>query len=411
MASEGSHRYTTSQERWEPSPDALTGIPRRARVAARIVAYVPASLDGSSFSLDADTVAAVVDAENAVRHAQRYADTTGVSTIAQQLLRSEAIASSRMEGVDVPSHRSLAKAIAGEQHRPTAQAVITNIDAVKWIYERAADGQPLTMQAIRDIHARLAQADRHMSAHAGMIRTRQNWIGHDPHTPVGAEFIPPPARDVEWLLDDLCGYANRADMPAVVQAAVVHAQFETIHPFADGNGRVGRALIGATFTRRGLARAVIPPVSLVLAQSRDAYVEALTAWRFDDDGPDRWVRLLAGACETAALASEQLASDVTALMGRWREQAGHPRAGSSAEAIIRALPATPIISSKRGQQITGASEAATLRALNRLQAAGVLALVTVGRRNRQWESVGLFGLVDDMERRVSSGQRGAADTR
>ena len=76
-----------------------------------------------------------------------------------------------------------------------------------------------------------------------MIRTRQNWIGHDPDTPVGAEFLPPPARDVERLLDDPCRYANRADMPAVVQAAVVHAQFETIHPFADGNGRVGRALI------------------------------------------------------------------------------------------------------------------------------------------------------------------------
>jgi Fic family protein len=411
MAPGGSQRYTTSRERWEPSLDALTGIPRRARTPARIVAYVPASLAASSLSLDADTVAAVVDAENAIRRAQQYADTAGVSTIAQQLLRSEAIASSRMEGIDVPSHRSVAKAIAGDQHRPTAQAAIANIDAVKWIYERAADGQPLTMQAIRDIHTRLAQADRHIAAHAGMIRTRQNWIGHDPDTPVGAEFIPPPARDVEPLLDDLCRYANRADMPAVVQAAVVHAQFETIHPFADGNGRVGRALIGATFTRRGLARAVIPPVSLVLARSRDAYVNALTAWRFDDDGPDRWVRLLASACETAALASEQLASAVTALMGRWREQAGYPRAGSSAEAIIRALPAAPIISSKRGQQITGASEAATLRALNHLAAAGVLAQVTVGRRNRQWESVGLFALVDDMERRVSAGQRGAADTR
>jgi Fic family protein len=128
----------------------------------------------------------------------------------------------------------------------------------------------------------------------------------------------------------------------------------------------------------------------VLRNHAEGYVEALTAWRFDDDGPDRWVRLLAAACETAALASEQLASAVTALMRRWREQAGYPRADSSAEAIIRALPAAPIISSKHGQQITGASEAATLRALNHLAATDVLAQVTVGRRNRQWESVGLF---------------------
>ena len=269
-------------------------------------------------------------------------DAVGVNTIAQQLLRSEAIASSQIEGIDVPGHRALAKAAASNQHKLGAQLVLANIDAVRWVYDWAASsGDPFSPVVICEIHRRLATADRHLSAHAVQIRTRQNWIGRDPYTPVGADFIPPPAREVQSLLQDLCAYANRNDVAPVIQAATVHAQFETIHPFADGNGRVGRSLIGAVLARRQICRDVIPPVSLVLSRDRAAYINALTTWRFETDGYRQWIAELATACEAAALASTRLAGQVSDLQDRWREAAGHPRRDSAAAAIIDALPAYP----------------------------------------------------------------------
>ncbi len=407
----GSETFRWSEELWEPSTLALTGVPKRARRAARIRAYVPVQLADRSFSLDAEAVQMVIDAQDAVRDAQHHADTVGVNTIAQQLLRSEAIASSQIEGIDVPGHRALAKAAAGNQHKPGAQLVLANIEAVPWVYEWAASSSdPFSPEVICEIHAKLATADRHLSAHAGQTRTRQNWIGRDPYTPVGADFIPPPAREVPELLEDLCAYANRDDIAPVIQAAAVHAQFETIHPFADGNGRVGRSLIGAILARRQICRDVIPPVSLVLSRDRDAYITALTTWRFEIDGNRQWIVELATACEAAALASTRLAGRVSDLQDRWREASGHPRRDSAAAAIIDALPAYPILDAGSVAALTGRSTVAARQALNNLTDSGVLEQVTVGKRNRMWESVGLFSLIDDMERELSAGLRSPAGT-
>jgi Fic family protein len=404
--------YELLDELWEPSPEAITGIPKRARTPVRVHAYVPARLSRLELELDERTVQAVLDAQEGVADAQRYADTVGVNTIAQQLLRSEAIASSQMEGVDVPSHRALAKALAGKPHREGAQAVLANIDAVRWVYGWAADSRdPFSGEVILDVHRRLAAADRFLAKHSGRIRTRQNWIGHDPYTPAGADFVPPPARRVEALLEDLCEYANRWDVPPLVQAAVVHVQFETVHPFVDGNGRVGRSLIGAVLARRDVCRDVIPPISLALSRAGDAYVDALTAWRFQEAGPRRWIMLLARATEEAALASARLAAQVAELQERWRERAGRPRQDSAAAAIIDTLPAHPILGAEKAAEVTGRSQVAARNALNHLEESGVLTQVTVGKRNRIWESTGLFALVDEMERELSGGQRGAARTK
>lgn len=407
-----SERFRWEEVRWEPNSVGVTGVPKRSGRPARVQAYVPAPLADLDFALDASVAQSVLDATAAISEAQQYADRVGVSTIAQQLLRSEAIASSQMEGIDVPGHRALARAAAGKQHKPTAQAALANVEAVRWVYDWAAnDQEPFSVETLTQIHERLAAADRFLAAHAGQIRTRQNWIGRDPYTPVGADFIPPPAGDVGRLLEDLCSYANRDDIPALVQAAAVHAQFETIHPFVDGNGRVGRSLIGAVLARRGVCRDVVPPVSLVLARDRAAYVDALTAWRFELDGTTRWTMLLADACEVAATASTRLAGQVADLQERWREQAGQPRRDSAAQTLIAALPAHPILDAATASQLTGRSEVAARNGLAALERGGVLAQVTVGKRNRIWESVGLFALVDAMERELSAGARGAADTK
>jgi Fic family protein len=94
------------------------------------------------------------------------------------------------------------------------------------------------------------------------------------------DYVPPPPETVAELIEDLCAFANTDDLPAVAQAAITHAQFETIHPFVDGNGRTGRAIIHLVLRRRGLALRVLPPVSLVLATLTKDYVGGLTASRY-----------------------------------------------------------------------------------------------------------------------------------
>ena len=401
-------RYEEVEAPWEP--DLGSGGPRRSRVPVRIRAYVPAMLTGRTLALSERAATALSDAESAVVAAQAHADHVGASTIAVQLMRSEAIASSQMEGVTTPGHRALARALvkAEGSHSvvPTgpATATIANVRAVRSAYERAtASAGAMTVADLTRTHALVAQADRWLAQHAGQIRTAQNWIGKDPHTPAGADFVPPPACFLDGLLEDLCAFCSRDDLSPMLRAAVAHAQIETLHPFTDGNGRAGRVLIGELLCRGGLAGAVVPPTSLVLSGQRDRYVEELTAWRFSPDGPDRWVVFLSEAVEAAARGSHGLADDVAELKKRWQAMSAHRRVDSSARALIDHLPGTPILSVEAAAGLLGRSYETGRAAVAALEEDGVLAQVTLGRRNRAWECVGLFTLVDELERRLSGG--------
>lgn len=407
--------YREVEELWEP--DLASGGPRRARAPVRIRAYVPAMLASRSFALSEGATTALSDAESAVVAAQAHVDRVGVSTIAVQLLRSEAIASSQIEGVITPGHRALARALVkadGDGQRVLtgpAAAAIANVRAIRSAYERAVGAAPMTVADLTRTHALVAQADRWLARHAGQVRTSQNWIGSDSHSPAGAEFVPPPARMLDGLLEDLCAFCSREDLSPMLRAAVAHAQFETLHPFADGNGRAGRVLVGELLCRGGLAGAVVPPTSLVLAGQRDRYVDALTAWRFSPEGPDHWVRFLSDSVEAAARATHGLADDVADLRRQWHAMSAHRRGDSSARALIDHLPATPILSADAAASLLGRSYETGRTAIAALEKDGVLAQVTLGRRNRAWECVGLFALVDELERRLSGGAIRIAETR
>ncbi len=399
--------YRLEEVLWKPGLDRPG--PRRARVPARIRAYVPASLNEREWRFSSMATAAISDAEREIVAAEAHADRIGLSTIAQQLLRSESIASSQIEGIPVPSNRSLAKTLVGQRHRENAQAALANIEAVKWAYEWArTTTDPFSVEMLKAVHTRIAAADRWLVQYAGHVRDEQNWIGSDPYTPAGADFIPPPPAEVPYLLDDLCLFLNRNDLPPAAQAAIAHVQFETVHPFADGNGRVGRALIGAALSRGGLCRDVVPPISLVLAGRKTSYLEALTAFRFEDD--ESWLLLFAESAYEAAQESIRLADEIAALQDEWRDLADHPRSDSAAAQIIKLLPAYPILDVESAAAATGRSEEAARLALNRLADAGVIQLTTVAKGRRAWESVGLFALIDEMETRLSRGTRAPADT-
>jgi Fic family protein len=211
-------------------------------------------------------------------------------------------------------------------------------------------------------------------------------------------------------MEDLCRFCNTADLPAVVQAALAHAQFETIHPFVDGNGRIGRALIQLVLRRRGLAARVLPPISLILATWSLDYVAGLTATRYVGEptseeaiaGVNQWVALFATACRRAIEDAETFERRVSVLQSRWRERLGKVRAKSAADLLIRSLPGAPIVTVIGAAKLIGRTYQATNEAIGRLIEVKVLRQVNVGQRNRAFEAPELITLFAALERQLAS---------
>lgn len=321
--------------------------------------------------------------------------------LAGQLLRAESVASSRIEGLIV-SHRHLARAFFSPDKHDTAAEVVANVRAAEEAIELASTAKEITRDTLLEIHRTLFAGTPH-EEHAGIVREEQNWIGGLSSNPSTADFVPPPPEFVEPALQDLLRFINRGDLPPALQAAITHAQFETIHPFLDGNGRVGRILIHVILRRRGVTPRYVPPVSLVLAGQAETYIRGLTSYRFSE--PEEWYDIFADALEMSATKAREFAGRVAALQGEWIEQAGNPRPQAGARKLIGVLPAHPVVSAATAQGLIDASSPVTAySAIERLVRAGVLREIKIGKKRDQlWESVGLFDLLDSFERELSPG--------
>jgi Fic family protein len=395
------------ERQWQPSRDGLGT--RRDRQAFTFEAYVPRAIALGEPRLDATVVAAISEAEQATRALNDDPPRAiSLEALARQLLRAEAVASSRIEGL-VVSHRRLARAFVASSHDVAAE-VVANVKAQEKAIELGAGAEPFTVETLVEIHQVLFEGTS-AERYAGLIREDQNWIGGGGASPRGADFIPPPAEYVQPALADLVQFLNRDDLPPALQAAIAHAQFETIHPFWDGNGRTGRALIHAVLRRRGLAPHYVPPVSLVLAGEADTYIKGLTSYRFGV--PEDWYAIFADALALAADRAREFADRVASLQALWLEQAGTPRRGSGARRLIEALPAHPVVDVNSVQALIGAkSQESARQAIIRLEHADVLRSVSAGRkRGRIWETVGLFDLLDSFEREVGVEGRTPAPSR
>jgi Fic family protein len=365
----------------------------------RFDAYVPDPISGYEPELTGSISGLLSDADAAVRGLNQLdpARANQIEAVARQLLRQESLASSRIEGLLI-SHKRISE--AGYDPRGTAdqraREVLANIEAMEQAIRVGAGSDAITAETIVDLHRTLLGVTQPKIA--GVIRDSQGWIGGRYHTPIGADFIPPPAAEVAHLLGDLAEFMNREGLPATLQAALTHAQFETIHPFADGNGRIGRCLIHVIFRRRGLASHHVPPVSLLMATDVDDYVKALTAYRDDDES--EWTTYFAETTVAASAAAEDFGKRLGDLQAKWKAKAG-ARQGSTAEKVIEALPAQPVIDVKKAAELAGTSEEAARLALNALAERGVLKQVTKRNWGRVWEAKGLWNLLDRFEERLA----------
>jgi Fic family protein len=326
------------RRRWPGNPDAPS---RRGRVPCDYDAYGPDLLAGRHFTFEGDVAAAVADAETAIvrlnAQASALADT---EALARFLLRAESVASSRIEGLEIGARRLLRAEAARNLGEPTrdvtAAEVLGNIDAMSAAISEIGPGDPISADTLLAFHRRLLENTR-QARYAGQLRENQNWIGGSEYNPCSAAFVPPPPELVPELTEDLCAFCNAESLPAVAQAAIAHAQFETIHPFADGNGRTGRGLIQLVLRRRGLATRILPPISLVLATWAKDYVDGLTVTRYRGPSTGRqaqaglnlWVGLFAGACQRAVRDATLFEERVQQIQSEWRTRLGSVRANSS----------------------------------------------------------------------------------
>ena len=394
--------------------EAGAGLARRDRLSCDYGAYLPDPLAGRDLVLGGDTAADVTDAERAIAVLDAQALTlVDTEALARILLRAECVASSRIEGLEVGARRLLRAEAAlelGEQPTDmTATEVLANIDAMASAIRSIAPGEPITVDLLQDFHRRLLTGTR-LEAYAGAIRTDQNWIGGSDYNPCSAAFVPPPPEFVRDLLEDLCRFCNVDSLPAVVQAAIAHAQFETIHPFTDGNGRTGRALIHFVLRRRGLASRILPPISLVLATWANDYVAGLEATRYQGpassaaarQGINLWVARFAAACQRAVADATSFEARAQMIQGAWRARLGHVRAKSATDLLLRALPGAPIVTVNSAAALIERSFKAANDAMARLVGAGILKQVNVGRRNRAFEAPDVIEEFTALERQLAS---------
>ncbi len=400
------------RKHWEAQ---FQGISRRDRRGCSYDAYLADPLVGWDLSLPADIAADVADAEVSVRALNdagiKHASLEG---LARFLLRAESVGSSKIEGLEAAAHR-LARAeaaisLGGEPDDSVAIEVIGNIAAMESAVELAASANPFGLDDLLSIH-RVLMGNSSTPELGGVVREKQNWIGGSSYNPCSAAFVPPPPEYLPDLLADLLEYVNGDHHSPLVQAAIAHAQFETLHPFTDGNGRTGRALIHAVLRRRGLAPTFVPPISLVLATWSNDYVNGLMTFRHlsEPDSVQRstaaseWLRMFAAATSRSCRDAEVYSESIDEMAVSWRSRLGRVRANSSTDLLLRVLPGVPIITTESASKQIGRSKARTIDAINTLAEAGILRQRNIGRqRYRVFEATDVLSLFSDLERTLAS---------
>lgn len=405
------------KQHWEPTLG--LGVTKRDRRGGLFGAYVPDFLSDRPVLVTPDLAIQTAKAERLVQSLTKATGAADLAGISQLLLRSEAIASSLIEGITPsPQQVALAELADDEPIRGVSQnarLVANNITVLRRATRDLADAEQLTVSDLVDLHRALLPDERHPG-----LRGVQNWIGGSEWHPLDAVFVPAPPDRVPDLMADLVVYLNGSSHAPLIQAALVHAQFETIHPFTDGNGRVGRALIHTVLARRGLASDAVLPISVVLATLSHSYIDGLGAYRYQGDqsseaaiqGVQEWVRIFVDAAVTAALQARRISDDIAGIRLDWisrleQRRRSHgvrlaPRAGSAVSRVLAMLPEVPVMTSRTIQRLLKTSFPSARAALEELADAGILVRKNVEQNTTGYLARDILDLIAHTERRLAS---------
>lgn len=320
-------------------------------------------------------------------------ENANLAAIEPFLLRTEAIASSRIEE-ELTTVDQLARAEAGIKAPKTARTVKASIDGLRHMVDNSANG--VDLETILAAHRPMFIDDPREREYAGRLRDVQNWIGGSDRSPLNAAHVPPAPGRVDHLMGDLVAFSNRTDLDPIVQAAIAHTQFESIHPFTDGNGRVGRSLINGIWRYRQLTTSVAVPVASAIVADREHYFELVDRYRTGDTA---FVGYLADAAIRSSREARVSAKTIVALPGQWQETV-RARAGSAAFTLMGMLPANPIVDADDVKRLTGTSVAGAYKAIDRLVEAGVLRPLTQSQRYMTWAAGDVLDEADDLVSRL-----------
>lgn len=311
-------------------------------------------------------------------------------------VRREAVLSSRIEGTTTSLAELLMEEVAegATQRDPDDVREVRNyVTALEYGMTRLRT-LPLSLRLVRELHARLMKGVRGEHATPGEFRRSQNWIGAPRSTPETAVYVPPPP---EHLMETLGGWEkllhDRGRMPDLVQCALMHEQFEAIHPFLDGNGRVGRLLIALFLVERERLSQPLLYLSAYIEQHRREYYDRLQRVRTDGD----WIGWLRFFLEGVKVISRQAVTQAGRLMDlreRWRDRlVGQAKATE----LIDALLVNPYMSVARAQRVLKTSNPTARGAVARLEKLGVLSEITGRSWGRLYLARQVLQLIEKME--------------
>ncbi|RFA10793.1 hypothetical protein B7R54_17460 [Subtercola boreus] len=312
------------------------------------------------------------------------------------LIRMESVASSRIEQVEA-STTAFARALGGLKENSSAVSMVSAGRAITALI--GASETRIELEQILHAHDLLMRDDPDERHYAGRVRDVQNWIGGSHSSPRNALYVPPPPELVPDYLIDLLVFANRDDVDPIAQAAIVHAQFESIHPFTDGNGRIGRALIGAVLRRRGVTPATVLPVASGLAADTDHYFRLLTSYRAGV--AEAIITDVALCVEVAAREARGTARSFVLFADAWHHVVDS-RAGSATDSVLDLLVGLPVFTAEQLAEHAGLAERAVYRAIEQLLASRIIAEVTDRKRDRVYAVNDVLDEFEDLDERIRS---------
>lgn len=318
---------------WNRDPEELSLIPksRRRRILPTYEAAVPLTIARRPVSLSPEIERRLAEVESAVTRFDQTQASRGFDLPAL-LLRSESSSSSQIERL-TSSVRNVALAELSDKAPANARLIARNVEAMRKAIEIGSD---ISIRSICDIHDTLM---RDTGAEFG-LRDEQVWIGGTPYSPHDAQYVPPASDRVRTCLDDLVAFAQRDDIAPIAKAALFHAQFETIHPFTDGNGRTGRTLLHCMLASDEVLRHSTLPISAGLLHDVKPYMEALAAYH--DGNLEPIIIRLADALELACVIGLRIGDDVAEVLDRW-EEANTDRKGSASLRLPALLVEQPVV--------------------------------------------------------------------
>lgn len=373
---------------WHMDPDERMMLPKsvRRKITATYRAAIPATIAGLNVSMPGELTERISELSVRLARFDEQQVARGYDLPAL-LLRSESAASSQIEHL-TSSVRNVAMAELADDAPMNARIVQGNVAAMR---EALSLSSELSVPYIRTIHKTLI--DPTGDSFGGELRDEQVWVGGTAYSPHGALYVPPIPERVEACLDDLVAFAVRDDVNALAKAAIVHAQFETIHPFIDGNGRTGRVLLHHVLQQGGLLANSTLPVSAGLLHDSDAYMAAIAAYQQGDTG--RIIESVVEALELALVIGNRIAGAIDDIMGTWNGRITE-RSGSAIWRLPALLAEQPVVTVAFVAERLGVTPRAASSIVSRACAYGMLRPLGSKRRGDFYQSDALIDLLEEI---------------